>query len=347
MAKQSSHLAALVPALAKDLVLEKRQTPTPGPNEVLIHNHAIAVNPIDWKRQASGFLVHSFPVVLGADISGVVAEVGPSVTAFKPGDRVIGFAHSFVSGNNDNGAHQEYTVTKVSSTAALPQGTSFLQGATLPTAVGTAAMALFGVLNLPRPSLTGETTNPPKSILLWGGASNVGFMAIQIARLAGLTVFAAASERHHAQLKSHGASVLVDYHSPTAVDDLVAAAKSAGTEISYAVDVISTKDTIPKILEVLSKTATGTTKIAHTTPWPEGVAKPEGLEETHIPGHEMWLRRQDLCAWLCNEALPKWLEQGDIVTQDYRVIEGGLGGLQNALNELKKGVSGEKLVVEL
>lgn len=65
--------------------------PTPGPDEVVIKNGAVAVNPVDWKIQASGgaFLKVWGPIVLGTDIAGEVHEVGSNVTKFKKGNRVL------------------------------------------------------------------------------------------------------------------------------------------------------------------------------------------------------------------------------------------------------------------
>ncbi|KAK7419263.1 hypothetical protein QQX98_003415 [Neonectria punicea] len=351
MTTPATHTATLLPALAQDLVLEQRQTPSPGPGELLIRNHAIAMNPVDWKRQMWGFKVSSYPVVLGADICGIVAEVGSAVATFKPGDRIFSLAHAFCSGNNDHGAFQEYTVVNAASTALLPTDISFQKGSTLPTAVGTATMALFDVLNLPRPPIEenkhAQVESSPSSILVWGGASSAGSMTIQMARLAGFTVFAAASERHHDYLRSLGASVLVDYHSSTAAEDLIAAAEHTGTEISYAVDTISASHTLGPVVQVLSKSTGVNKKIAHTTGWPADLSKPDDIGNQWIAADELRGRRNDLSVWLFNEALPKWLERGAIVPTGCRVMKGGLGGVQNALNELKNGVSGEKLVVEI
>ncbi|KAF7548537.1 hypothetical protein G7Z17_g6996 [Cylindrodendrum hubeiense] len=357
MTTSSTHIAALLPATAKDLVLEKRQTPSPGAGEVLIRNHVIAINPVDWKRQTWGFRISAYPAVLGADVCGIVTDVGSSVTAFKPGDRVFSLAHSFCSGNNDHGAFQDYTVTNAAATGSLPKDISFQQGATLPTAVGTACMALFDVLDLPRPSIkkhasqVDSSSEPsplsPTSILVWGGASSAGSMTIQIARLAGLTVFATASERHHAYLRSLGASVLVDYHSPTVVEDLIAAAERAGTQISHAVDTISAPQTLAPVVQILSRSTAANKKLAHTVGWPADLPKSDNIENQWVAADDLWERRQDLSVWLYNEAMPEWLEQGDIMPARYRVIDGGLSGLQGALDELKKGVSGEKLVVEV
>ena len=66
MLEQTKNTAAILSAIATPLVLEQRAIPTPGPSEILIRNHAIALNPIDWKRQAWGFAIPSYPVILGS-----------------------------------------------------------------------------------------------------------------------------------------------------------------------------------------------------------------------------------------------------------------------------------------
>ena len=64
--------------------------PSPGPDEVVVRNRAVAVNPVDWKIQTSGgAFLKAWPVVLGTDIAGDVHEVGSNVTKFKKGDRVL------------------------------------------------------------------------------------------------------------------------------------------------------------------------------------------------------------------------------------------------------------------
>jgi NADPH:quinone reductase-like Zn-dependent oxidoreductase len=60
-----ANLAAVLPSAGSNLVLEERAIPSPGPDEVLIRNRAIAVNPIDWKRQAPGLYIASYPTILG------------------------------------------------------------------------------------------------------------------------------------------------------------------------------------------------------------------------------------------------------------------------------------------
>lgn len=278
-----------------------------------------------------------------SDVSGVVAEVGSDVTTVKPGDRVFGIGLAFLTGNRDHAGHQEYSILRANAVVPLPKKFNFTQGAALPTAVLTATMMLFDGLGLSQD----DATNAGKSILIWGGASSVGAMTIQFARRFGLTVYTTASERHHARLRELGASAVVEYNSPTAVDDLISAADSAGTPISFALDVISAPDTLASVIQILHKSSAVTKKLAITSPPTGGGETPDGIEVKFVNGAEIGGRREDLLTWLCRDVLPEWLESGGIVPQAQRVIDGGVGKIQDGLDVLKKGVSAEKVVVKL
>ena len=66
MPQRTPNLAALLPAQGADLVIEERPILSPKDGEILIRNHALAINPIDWKRQESGYLIPSYPTVIGS-----------------------------------------------------------------------------------------------------------------------------------------------------------------------------------------------------------------------------------------------------------------------------------------
>ena len=70
--------------------------PDPGPDEIVIKNHAIAVNAVDWHMQESLIFVKDLPTVLGSDVAGEVHSVGKEVTKFKKGDRVGGLVSSIL-----------------------------------------------------------------------------------------------------------------------------------------------------------------------------------------------------------------------------------------------------------
>ncbi len=70
--------------------LEVRDAPMPkaAADRVVIKNKAVAVNPVDWKVQDTGFFIKSLPTVLGEDVAGEIVEVGEGVKHLKKGDRV-------------------------------------------------------------------------------------------------------------------------------------------------------------------------------------------------------------------------------------------------------------------
>jgi NADPH-dependent curcumin reductase CurA len=258
-----------------------------------------------------------------------------------------------LSGNLDHAAFQAYTLLSSTAAAKIPGTVSYAQAATLPTATGTAAIALFHDLGLPLPSpssTVGDSKKKEEGMLIWGGATSVGSSAIQLARLAGLAVYSTASPRHHAHIQSLGVRTVVDYRSAgAAADAILAAARRDGVEIRYALVCVGDKDVFTAVKHVLETSSQGKKKVASLLPWPEDqVPKPEGAEVVSwVRGMEMWGGRKDLAAWLFNRNLPAWLEGGQVVPHAVRVVEGGIAGLQTALDELKRGVSGEKLVVEV
>jgi NADPH:quinone reductase-like Zn-dependent oxidoreductase len=86
------------PTLQKALLLQEKlgdlvlssgfPVPSPGPDEVLVKVHSVALNPIDWKIQKYGVVVNTFPAVLGVDIAGEIMKLGHSVEGLGVGDRV-------------------------------------------------------------------------------------------------------------------------------------------------------------------------------------------------------------------------------------------------------------------
>ncbi|KAF2451083.1 GroES-like protein [Karstenula rhodostoma CBS 690.94] len=345
MANQTKNLAAVLPAAQADFVVEERPIPTPGPNEVLVRNHFIGLNPLDWKRQLTGMFIPSYPAVLGTDLSGVVEAVGSNVSKFKPGDRVLGGADGIVSQKPENAAFQTYTILRSSSTSKLPSSVSLEQAATLTTSIVTSYLMLFHVLGLPKPEL--KAPPPNATVLVWGGASMTGNLTIQLAKLAGLNVYATASKKNHEHLRSLGASVLFDYNSSTVVEDAVAAAEREGKPIAYVADTIASTATLSSVQDILSKSTATAKVIAHTGPWPEDLPKLDAIDADMVHGEELWYKPDmiQLGSKIFHEDLPTWLESGVIAPPPYRVIEGGVGKIQAALEVLKAGVSNQKVLV--
>lgn len=118
-------------------------------------------------------------------MAGIVHSVGKDVYEFSPGDRVAAFHRPGTS----NGTFAEYSIAPDWTTFHLPHGISFEEGATLPTAALTAAVALYVDMKLPEPFNIGKTGTAVKErvpILIYGVSSAVGAFAAKLARLSGL-----------------------------------------------------------------------------------------------------------------------------------------------------------------
>ena len=176
------------------------QRPEPGPGEVLVRVVASGTNPIDAKLRADGsFAGLEPPVILGADVSGVVEDIGPGVTDFAAGDEVYYTPEMF--GPGSNGGYAEYHVASVEIVAHKPATLSHIEAAAVPLAGGTAWEAVVRRLAVE----VGET------VLIHGGAGGVGSFAVQIAKASGARVLASAGPDNQQTLKDLGVDVAIDY----------------------------------------------------------------------------------------------------------------------------------------
>jgi NADPH:quinone reductase-like Zn-dependent oxidoreductase len=177
--------------------------PRVGPNGVLVKVHAASVNPVDWKLRKGlldPVMPVMFPVIWGCDLSGVVKEVGPAVTLFKPGDEVYGMKDGYVA-KTYRGTYAEYVVIPEKSLAAKPKTLNHEEAAAVPLAALTAWQAMVNQGKL----------KPGRRVLIHAGAGGVGVMAIQITKAFGAYVAATASTRNQDLLRELGADLAIDY----------------------------------------------------------------------------------------------------------------------------------------
>jgi NADPH:quinone reductase-like Zn-dependent oxidoreductase len=177
--------------------------PRVGPNGVVVRVHASSVNPVDWKLRC-GLLAAVrpviFPVIWGCDLSGVVTEVGPAVTLFKPGDEVYGFKDGYVA-KTYRGTYADFAVVPEKSLAKKPPNLSHEEAASIPLAALTSWQALLNQGKL----------KPGQRVLIHAGAGGVGVMAIQIAKAFGAFVAATAGAKNQELLRELGADQPIDY----------------------------------------------------------------------------------------------------------------------------------------
>ncbi|KAL2171421.1 hypothetical protein VTG60DRAFT_2828 [Thermothelomyces hinnuleus] len=344
-----THLAAVLPQEGGPFSVQERPTPEPGPNEVLIEVKAVALNPVDHFQRDSGFPpVPIYPAVIGCDAAGVVAKLGPGVTTVPgPGSRVLALATGFYhNGSPDHGAFQQYALAQSETVVPLPDSLSFEEGAICPLAAVTALSAWTSV---GIPLSTRYAPEDKEAVLIWGGASSVGSFAVQSARDIGFRVYVTASPRHHGYMRRLGAHDVFDYRAADVVAQIVAAAERDGVRLRTAHCVVA--GGLQPTLDVLAATKGGPgspARVAHSPVLPpDHPTLDDTLIVFTLPPTDPAARAEHLFQCL-HRWLREGLESGSVVPSPGVQIEGGgLEGLNAALDKLKAGVSGTKIVVPL
>ena len=343
---KSQNLAAVLQKPMARLTTVSRPIATPGPDELVVRNYAIAANPVDWKIQHFGAVINKYPTVLGSDCCGVVTAVGSAISKFRIGDRVTGFAAVIYNNDLNHGAWQTYTVLREIATTKIPDGMTYKEGCVFPMAMATSAIALFVQLRISRP--TGQPTLQKSGLLIWGASSSVGVSALQLAKNLGFKVFVTASPTHHRYLRSLGAFDVFDYHDPAVVGKIAASARSAGTPIKLAFDAVMEGTSARQSADVLTAFGSAGSKLVLVLSWSENEPKPEGMEISMTLAARVGTDQSELGAWFFNDYLQNSLKNGSIVpAPEIEIAGGGIAATQEVFDKLRAGVSGTKLVVTL
>lgn len=174
-------------------------TPTIKSDEILVKVAGSSVNPIDTvlrQGMLKTFIRLKLPVVLGVDASGVVVEVGASVTRFKQGDKVYAFM-----GVYRNGGYGEYVAIPEAYAAKTPDNLDLVEAGVVP-GVG---MTAFEAFTVHAPITKGM------HVLVNGATGGVGTYAVQIAKYFGAEVTAVCSTEKIGIAQRLGADTIVDY----------------------------------------------------------------------------------------------------------------------------------------
>ncbi|WP_207535327.1 NAD(P)-dependent alcohol dehydrogenase [Desertivirga arenae] len=181
------------------LQIAEQPKPTIEKDEVLVKVKAFSINPLDWKIRKGEMKLMSgskFPRYTGTDFSGIVEEVGSTVTNFKKGDEVFG-----VVKNMKTGASAEYISVSSSLVWKKPSGINWFQAASIPV-VGTAAVNAMEKMG----NLSSET-----KVLVNGATGGFGMFLLQLLKQRGVNVTAVTSTRGIEFAKQWGASALLNY----------------------------------------------------------------------------------------------------------------------------------------
>src|SRR5271154_2006741 len=191
---------------------EEVADPRPGPGEVLVDVAAAGVNRADlMQRQGLYPPPPGAPPYPGMECSGTVIETGENVTRWRPGDEVC----ALLAG----GGYAEQVAVPAGQLLPVPEKLEVAQAAALPESVCTVYSNLFQVAGL----ASGEM------LLVHGGSSGIGTMAIQLGKAFGARVACTAgSPRKLARCRELGADVAINYHDEDFVEAVRDATDGAG-----------------------------------------------------------------------------------------------------------------------
>ncbi|KAG9758736.1 oxidoreductase, partial [Aureobasidium melanogenum] len=320
---------------------------TPPPADcVVIKNHAVALNPIDFLLQDKAYFpTLSYPTILGLDIAGEVVEVGSEVpSSLKLGDRVLALAGGVSTNKPSRAAFQEYTVVVAKLVTKIPDNLSYNDASVLPLGLATAACGLFqeDQLALQYPSLSSKPTG--QTVLVWSGASSVGVNAIQLGLAAGYEVITTASPKNLELVRGLGASEAFDYNadSATLLEQLTNAFKEktlagvlhcagdAGSSISICADLFARVE--------------GNKFFTTTVLLPEDM--PANFKHNRVIATT--ITDNGIGEAIFADFLTQALSEGKFKPAPQAEVVGtGLESLQKGVDILRKGVSAKKLIVSL
>ncbi|KRV47393.1 NADPH:quinone oxidoreductase [Wenjunlia vitaminophila] len=186
------------------LVWEEVPDPAPGEGEVLVDVVGAGVNRADvLQRQGHYDPPPGAPAHPGLECSGRIAKVGPGVDGWAVGDEVC----ALLAG----GAYAEKVVAPIGQLLPVPRGVDLLTAAALPEVTSTVWSNVFQIAHL----------RPGETLLVHGGSSGIGTMAVQLGKAVGARVVATAgSPRKLSACRDLGADAVVNYREQDFVEEL-------------------------------------------------------------------------------------------------------------------------------
>jgi NADPH2:quinone reductase len=203
--------------LPDTLTFEDMPSPTAGPGQVVVEVKACSLNFPDTLTILNMYQFKPpLPFSPGSEASGVVKAVGEGVTQVKPGDRVFTFG--------SHGGLAEELVADARAIVPIPDQMDFVTGASTLYAYGTSYHALKDRAQLQ----TGET------LLVLGAAGGVGLAAVELAKLMGARVIAAAStDEKLAVCQEKGADHLINYSTQDLRERIKDITQGKGVNVVY------------------------------------------------------------------------------------------------------------------
>ncbi|KAI1372087.1 zinc-binding dehydrogenase [Hypoxylon crocopeplum] len=348
-------------------LVEDAAIPPLPPGFVLVKTYAVALNPSDYK------IAHNFPIpgsYIGTDFSGAVVQVADDVDpdTVKLGAMVCGASFGFSPVHRSaNGAFAEFVRVRASSLLFVPPHSlspdkstntiSLLEAATLGTAISTCILALWSPDAL---GLQGTPDNPmvsekPTPVLVYGGSTATGTIALQLLKLSGYDAIATCSPRNATLARDRGASTVFDY---TASNVAAAIKTRTGGRLKYALDCISDADSAGICYAAIQRPGgryVSLERVADEVLAKRRAVRPTFVMAAEAQGEAIVLGREGYDRAASREKhelavrslgmVRRLLDQGRLKAHPTEELEGGLRGVVKGLEILASGgVSGRKLV---
>ncbi|KAI2480255.1 oxidoreductase domain containing protein [Pyrenophora tritici-repentis] len=333
----ATHRVAFMNGPGKDLEVATSDALQVGPNEVLIRNHAVALQPLDTKMLLAGYgpaTKLNYPAVLGTGGAGVIQAVGEDVDGFSVGDSVVFDTKAYVDveQNRRTGTWQEVVACSAKSVAKIGD-IAFEQAVLVDFPLQTAVAALHVFLGMGKPG----SGNREEKVLIWGAGGAVGSYAVQYAKQVGYTVVVTASSRDNERQQKLGVTHVVDYRAADVVDKLrqlgpyrylFTASGDAASQTALATLLQPTRGKFASVL-------------------PSTTDLPSNVEVVYkafsqAAQDEQYSNWRD---WWYQEYLPEVLFKGLVDTVKFTKVEGGLPALQQASEDVFNGKVKGKLVI--
>ncbi len=199
------------------LIVEDVPSPPIQDGAVRIAVHAAGINFADLLLVSGQYQEKPpFPFTPGMESAGVITEVGPGVSGFKTGDRVMALTGT--------GSYAEEIVTDASRVYPIPAGMDFAAAAGFPVTYGTSHGAFDWRAHL----------RPGEWLLVHGAAGGVGLTAVEIGKVMGARVIACAGSAEKLEIaRQHGADFLIDYSREDIRERVKAITGGRGADVVY------------------------------------------------------------------------------------------------------------------
>jgi NADPH:quinone reductase len=199
------------------LQMVEMERPIPTGRRVLIKVEAIGVNYADTARREGHYVVPTpLPFIPGAEVAGVVSEVGEDVTSVHIGQRVVALIES--------GGYAEYVNVDERGVIPIPDELDFQQAVALPVQ----GLSAYHILKTMGRLEEGET------VLIHAAAGGVGTLAVQLAKIfrAGNIIATASTEEKRALAKQLGADAAIDYTKEGWKDEVLEYTNGKGVDVA-------------------------------------------------------------------------------------------------------------------